>query len=159
MSRRHYEEFTDLTPEEALAYCKGSERQRVRSVIESIVRDGTVIDIGCGNGIESVHYTPDQYWGVDISEPLIKAARELHPDHSFDLVDATNLLFERKSFDFAIVKSMLEHVPNVEIAKQILREACRVAQTVPVAWHTPPFPDRERSQTIELKGHFGKTIN
>ena len=151
-----FEEFTELTEEEALAYCKGSEGQRVHKVMAGMIH-GHVLDICCGNGIDAFFHPSALYRGVDISEPLIKAARRLHPDHIFKVCDARTLPWPDKYFDFAIIKSALEHVPSKEIAVTILREACRVAKTVLVAWHTPP-KHLPASQIIRTVGHYGKAI-
>ncbi len=152
-------EFTGLTAEEARAYCAGSEAQSVRDVIAARVGSRTVIDVGCGNGIDSDRYSPTQYLGVDLSPVLIAAASGLHPDHSFAVADLRQPApWWMNGAQVTIVKSVLEHVASESEAISILENAWHHSSTVFVAWHTPPV-DAYVSEIVRVPGHFGRTVN
>ena len=50
------------------------------------LEDALVLDLGCGTGWMLDHFphlTPSQYIGVDLSPPMVAAARVKHPNHVF----------------------------------------------------------------------------
>lgn len=156
-----FEEFTELSYDEAKEYMRNERQmnQPVRAIIASNVRKigYSVLDVGCGNGIDAKRYEKSKYLGVDISQKLIDAAKELNPGYEFRVCDARNLPFESKSFDNVICKSVLEHLPMEEIAVTIINEMFRVCKKqLQIAWHTPPHANE--TEIIKLKGHFGKTV-
>lgn len=158
-----YEEFKDLTLDQARQYCGGSEQQRVRTVIaQRIGPFRSVIDLCCGPGIDAPRYNTDKYTGIDISPVLIQVAREMNPKHHFLQADATNTGIGGGQVDCVMIKSALEHVPTEAIAVAILREAMRLAKhEVFVAWHTPPRVDLTETKIIQFKDyrpHFGHDI-
>ncbi|MBE2318894.1 class I SAM-dependent methyltransferase [Solirubrobacter sp. CPCC 204708] len=63
---------------------------------------GTVLDVGCGTGATTVAAAQraERVVGVDISEPMIAAARKRAPDLEFLAADAQTHTFER--FDWVI---------------------------------------------------------
>jgi ubiquinone/menaquinone biosynthesis C-methylase UbiE len=143
--KKFYEEFTLLTVEEAKIYCKNSEKQLVRKTIVDIVTkepNKTVLEIGCGNGIDAPKYNSEYYTGIDISKSLTKVARESYPNHIFLTGNAIDYLqtfknIERK-FDFIFAKAILEHLPSEEIALKLFKLMNEIGNTVLVAWHMKP---------------------
>ncbi len=128
-------------------------RQPVRAEMAAATRGGTVLDVGCAKGAEIRQlFDPALYLGVDISPQLIDLARELNPGFRFLQADATRLPFADDSFDFAISKSVLEHVPSEEVAVAIFRELARVGRRAIVVWHTPPIYDE--TEIIVLHGYI-----
>jgi ubiquinone/menaquinone biosynthesis C-methylase UbiE len=154
--QQDFEEFTSLTPQQAKVYLKGTENQRIRSVIAEIVGEDTVLEVGCGNGIDASRYKPDQYVGIDISKALVEEAENKHPLHKFYVMDGRVISEKDNSFDFVYCKAVLEHVPSEEDALKIFKEMLRVGKIILVAWHTPP--KYEKTKIIRCRGHFGKTI-
>ncbi|OIJ99873.1 class I SAM-dependent methyltransferase [Streptomyces monashensis] len=78
---------------------------------------GTVLDIGCGNGVpvaRSLVVAGHRVTGVDISEVQIRRARELVPCADFIRVDATMLELPQGSFDAVVCLYTLIHVPVEE---------------------------------------------
>lgn len=154
-----FEEFINLTGPQARNYMNGSEHQSVRGMIAYYVikTGGSVLDVGCGRGIDAFRYNPKDYLGIDVSPILIKVARIMNPKHKFKVADAQKLNFKDKSFDNVICKSVLEHLPSEEIAKKVIKEMVRVCKKqLQIAWHT--LPHNKETQIMRPIGHFGKVI-
>lgn len=93
-----------------------------------------VLDVGCGMGYSSVflakHYEAE-VMGIDPSPELVDKAKALHSSAgkagsvSFQVGDASNLLFEDDQFDLVLCQSVLLFIHDKEKA---LREMCRVAK-------------------------------
>ncbi|UCH89006.1 MAG: class I SAM-dependent methyltransferase, partial [Thermoplasmata archaeon] len=75
-----------------------------------------VIDIACGKGTTAIHLAQNfncQVVGIDISEDLIKQAKDLAKKKnvdqlvSFRVEDALNLPFSEGEFDVAVSQAML----------------------------------------------------
>lgn len=68
----------------------------------------SALDVGCGNGRFSRIF-PKDYLGIDISEKLIKIAKERHPDRDFKAVGIESL-YAPPRFDLAFSYTTLEHI-------------------------------------------------
>ena len=88
------EEFTGLTIPQADVFTRYSLDWSIRDTIKNMT-SGFVLEAGCGNGNNTGRYPKDQYLGIDISQPLLDAAKRLHPNHEFLLFNG----FEIPSFD------------------------------------------------------------
>ena len=143
-------EFVDMDAKEAEFFMSEKKNQPVRDKMAEIVGDGTVVDFGCGKGIMVKElFRKSKYIGFDCSEELIKIAKKDNPSYIFRVFDVKNLRVDKKVFDFAIIKSVLEHTPSLKDAKVVYENALSVARTVLVAWHTPPYFDN--TKIIQLK--------
>ncbi len=70
----------------------------------------SVLEIGCGNGRDAkeiLKYT-SHYIGIDVSEELIKMARESEPDAHFEIADIENYTFP-EHVDLIIAFASLLH--------------------------------------------------
>lgn len=164
-------EYLSITDEQAPLYCAGSEAQRVRDVIASKVGTRTVLDIGCGPGIDAARYAKENYCGLDVSPALVRAAQRRNPGYRFlcgtaaELRETIERLFvvaKQADVHFrrsrcAILKSVLEHTENVAAAVALIDDALALAdECVFVAWHTPPAAEEVLRQ---VTGHFGKLVH
>jgi ubiquinone/menaquinone biosynthesis C-methylase UbiE len=87
-----------------------------------------ILDLGCGNG-RYFEYLKDKninYFGVDISENLIRIAKNKYPEANFQVADALNLPFPDNFFDKAIGVAVFHHIPSKELRFQFLKEVKRV---------------------------------
>jgi len=153
-----YPEFCDLTEAQAAEYLQDSKHWTLRFAVQEIIErmTGSVLDVGCGNGIEAKWYMPDRYCGCDISEPLLKAAKRYNPTHNFVWVPVDGLPFTNESFDIVFCISVMEHQHSLEAARKLFNEMVRVAkQVVIIGWHTPPWENDTR--IITKPAHFGTT--
>lgn len=159
MKMSEFPEFTELTEEQAKQYMVGREGQRVRKVIAKHVRNmgGSVLDIGCGRGIDAYLYNNNTYLGIDVSPSLIEVAKEQNQYAKFKVVDAQKIPFKDNTWDNVICKSFFEHLHSEEQVVQCLKEAIRVCKRqLLIAWHTPP--GYHTTQIIKLQGNFGRKI-
>lgn len=67
-------------------------------------RNGNVLDLGCGVGRTTLplHERGFDVVGVDVSEEMIAAARQVSPEIEFRVDDATNLNFDASTFDYVL---------------------------------------------------------
>jgi SAM-dependent methyltransferase len=105
---------------------------------------GRVLDVGCGTGgtTIAVARSTGSCVGVDISEPLIAAAREYAKQErvsaNFILADAQTHTFEPASFDRVISRFGVMFFDNPAAAFANLRRAARTgAELHFIAWRSP----------------------
>ena len=80
------------------------------------------LEIGCGNGRDAkkIVERTTKYLGIDISEELVKLAREKVPQADFQVVDVTNFNFP-DNLDIVYASASLIHVQKHEL-ELILRK-------------------------------------
>ena len=109
-----------------------AQRPIVRKAIADIagsLGDGErhVVDLGCGVGRWirdlTVHFT--HYDGVDISETMVKIAREKHPMHRFSIMKNLILDIEDEFVDLVMSIAVLHH-NSYENQGKLLAEVSRV---------------------------------
>jgi SAM-dependent methyltransferase len=103
-----------------------------------------VLDVGCGTGTTSALLakavgSAGRVLGVDISEPLVAAARaQKLPNATFSVGDAATFSFDKASFDLAFsrfgVMFFAEPVAAFENLRRALKPSGRLAF---VCWRTP----------------------
>ena len=107
-------------------------KDHVDKILSYLSDKGSVLDIGCGDGLIShkLHAKGHSVVGVDTNELAIKYAKE-----KCDLITArrSKILFVNKSiynmnmgitYSYVICHDVLEHLPNPEEAIQIMYEVC-----------------------------------
>jgi 2-polyprenyl-3-methyl-5-hydroxy-6-metoxy-1,4-benzoquinol methylase len=107
--------------------------------LQSIPPNGSVLDIGCGNGAilaEIQHHGSWSLFGIDSSESAVSLARSQGFD--IQLADATHdlvSLFEKHRFDLVISVEVIEHVYDprglLRQAHTLLRPHGRLLVTTP----------------------------
>jgi arsenite methyltransferase len=104
------------TTERALGFCKFKQRDML-------------LDLGCGKG-RTIKYVWDNYhinmWGLDISEKLVREARELNKDSQIFLSSGEDTPFEDKKFDGVFAECTLSLMDNLEIT---INEVNRIMKT------------------------------
>lgn len=77
-----------------------------------------VLEIGCGNGRDSVEILKhtDSYLGIDISESMIRLARETAPQGKFEVVDVESYAFP-SGIDIVFSFASLLHSDRSNIAR------------------------------------------
>ncbi len=85
--------------------------------VPNYVKNGKVIEIGCGSGygskLISHYFSPKEIYGIDIDEKMIELAKKNKPLHAtFSVGDVTNLLFKDNSIDGVFDFVILHHISN-----------------------------------------------
>ena len=126
-----------------LEFSKIADIKRVDFIFESLNQNissaGTVLDVGCGNGVISRFLGSKGYkvHGVDLSEKAIAQARSLNnlPNVTFDVVNAEQLAEQGIQYDAVICSEVLEHLNKPsDLLKNIfslLRDDGKLVVTVP----------------------------
>ena len=88
----------------------------VKQLVQSLGKNGTVLDLGCGNGSLSHELSKLGFkvHGIDLSEAGILIAREAFPQVQFLLGDVEKDLsadlFQAESFDVVVSTEVVEHL-------------------------------------------------
>lgn len=95
----------------------------------NIPENASVIEIGCGNGFLINQLKPGKGYGIDISEEMIKTAKEKYPDYHFLHMDAENIQID-ETFDFIIISDTIGYFEDVQKAftelQKISHESTRI---------------------------------
>ncbi|NDJ86445.1 MAG: class I SAM-dependent methyltransferase [Chloroflexi bacterium] len=85
--------------------------------------EGTILDVGCANGVYVKRLLDEQRdaYGID----LLRYPEWVALPHRLAIADATALPHPDNSFDTIISFETLEHIPNVETALREYRRVCR----------------------------------
>ena len=97
------------------------------SRIAEKVRNGRVLDAGCGPGYEllDLENFPSDTYGIDLAESALQIAKDWLPEANFCLADAVVMPFRSNSFDCVICTAVLEHLDE-EQGNAAVRECHRV---------------------------------
>jgi len=85
-----------------------------------------LLDIGCGLGAAAQWAGPADYFGVDLSETLIRQGTA-HPDRHLATADVWCLPFPDGAFDRVVCMGVLHHLPREDLAAT-LQEMARVLE-------------------------------
>jgi len=86
-----------------------------------------ILDIGCSTAFYRNSLTVKSYFGIDINETHIKAAKRRFPKDQFMLMNSLELRFPGNTFDAVISKGVLHHLTEKELVKS-LKESLRVCK-------------------------------
>lgn len=125
----------DASPEGS--YTKPHKAELVRQVI---LRDGdSILDVACGNGTllgELLRKAEIHAYGLDLSENMIAAAKERHPDCTFAAGPCVPLPVENESMDAVTVSCAFHHF---EDPRAFAQECMRVLKTGGTLYMAEPF--------------------
>lgn len=89
--------------------------RRLNKTYRFIIPPGsTVLEVGCGRGDLLAFMQPSVGVGIDFSEAMITAAKELHPECSFICADAHALPDLGRQFEFIILSDLVNDVWDVQ---------------------------------------------
>lgn len=85
----------------------------------------SLLDLGCGAGLLIDYLRENQildsfnYYGVDISPKMVKAAEDLHPKNTFEVRDIITNPFPDNQFDYVVMNGVLTEKQNMTQAEMI----------------------------------------
>lgn len=120
LNREGYEEGSYAEEYGTLARLGPEERSFLDAFLEELPEEGTVIDLGCGNGVpftRAVAATGRGVVGIDLAENHVAAARDTIPSGIFIRGDICRVLldddrFDDDRFDGAMMLFSLAHLPR-----------------------------------------------
>jgi ubiquinone/menaquinone biosynthesis C-methylase UbiE len=95
-----------------------------------IKKDDKVLDLGCGNGrlFEALEKYDIDYYGLDISEELVKIAKKTYPKGNFIASDLLKTPYKDNEFDVIASIATLHHIPSKKLRREALKEVYRIAK-------------------------------
>jgi phosphatidylethanolamine/phosphatidyl-N-methylethanolamine N-methyltransferase len=97
------------------------ERGRHAAIAAAERIGGRILEVGVGTGISLPDYSPrNRLWGVDISEPMLRKAKERVAEFGLTnveglwVMDAEHLSFPDASFDVVVAQYVITTVPDPE---------------------------------------------
>jgi len=99
--------------------------QNLKGLLKEIIpSQSSILDVGCGTGEILASLNPKNGFGIDISEEMIKIAREKYKNQNqlkFQESPAENFYFPEETFDYIIMSDLIEHLFNLELTIQSLK--------------------------------------
>ena len=89
-----------------------------------VIKNKNILEIGCASGIDAMDYCKyvSSYTGLDISDVAISKCNKLNLKKAkFIRTNGHKLPFQKKSFDFVVVNSLLHHLDLETAFKEIAR--------------------------------------
>jgi len=72
-----------------------AEDKIVASLVAPYIK-GRVLDVGCGTGSLVDYFSPQEYYGLDVSEKMIERVRAKYPKGIFSVGDMHNMPYPAK---------------------------------------------------------------
>lgn len=101
----------------------------LQSLQQSVPAGGTVLDVGCGNGVISRHLGKQGFnvFGIDVSEKTILQAKAMTslPNVQFKVISAEQLVADGKKYDAVICSEVLEHLKQPSLLLNVLYDCLK----------------------------------
>ncbi|MBN2142213.1 class I SAM-dependent methyltransferase [Candidatus Woesearchaeota archaeon] len=97
----------------------------LRSLLKPVVKNKKIADIGCGSGIHTrkIIALGGKVKGIDLSEAMIKTARQENPKIEFHVGSVEKTPFQNNEFDVAVSGLVAHYIKNL---KPFFKEAHRI---------------------------------
>ena len=130
-------------------------RSCMYSFIEKRLDGKKVLDIGCGDGIDTDYYHAlgANVVGVDASEELINIAKKKYPKNTFRVALAENLPYAENSFDAVYSKYAIMTSADL---KPIFKEVARVLKPGGEFVYLATHPFRQYLELKDLSSDYFK---
>ena len=154
MPSEYDDELWELVPEEP-----GPPPAHIAEFVRALGRrEGSVLDLGCGDGRLTLELRGRHIVGADVSRVALGRARRRLEEYDVELVELTPgavMPFEDGTFDLILVADTIEHVVDVET---LLKEAHRVTAPGGEIAVTTPAHGRRTGLSMLLRG-FERTFD
>ncbi len=93
------------------------ETEIIKQFIKLLPKNAKVLDVGCGNSdyYELLKKNKVDYTGIDLSEEMIKIAKQTYPKGNLILMDMKKINFQQNSFDAIFCFYSLIHIAKEEV--------------------------------------------
>lgn len=124
--------------------------------IKPHVKEGKVLDVGCGDGFLLSKILGGEKYGIDISEKRVKQASQFAKE--VKQASIYNIPYPDKFFDVVICTEVLEHIPNVEKGmyevRRVLKDEGKLLATVPYKSPLNFIVCPRCSMKVSIDGHL-----
>jgi ubiquinone/menaquinone biosynthesis C-methylase UbiE len=130
----------------------------ISGLLKDLVPGKKVLDLGCGTGIftKVIHDWGGDVIGIDISESMIKIARNEYPDIKFFTLDAEKTNFPDEEFDVVSSSLMIHYLDDLLI---LFKEVNRILKLNGFFIFSFHHPANEAIEKIELNGETKNIFN
>lgn len=107
-----------------------SDAPYIDKFLQYLGKDAKILDVGCGPGT-FIQYLLDKGFhveGIDLSEEMIRIAKQKIPNTVFKVMDMRTLSYDNNTFDGLLIAYSLIHIATDEIEK-VLKEFFRVLKS------------------------------
>lgn len=106
---------------------------------------GRVLDLGCGDGslaaVARDAGISAEWWGIDVRDDAIQAARGSHPWATFSLSSGDALDFDKDWFDVVVASVVFSSIPSSAMERRIATEIRRVLRPGgSLVWYDMRYP-------------------
>jgi len=120
-------------------------KRRMDLILKNVSLKGKLLDIGCGNGAQTIEFLRyvDYCVAIDVEEERLNVFRQKLKELKLSncevkRMDATNLEFQGETFDIITCIEVLEHIPDQEKALKemyrVLKKGGLLILSVPNKW-------------------------
>ncbi len=124
--KKQYDNFSDTFAEICYKQNKVS-RNLFYKILGKNLKNKNLLDLACGDGMDMVHYAKlgAKVFGIDMSEELIKKAKENNPkfQNNISIADFEGTQLPKRKFDIIVSKYALQTSFNVD---KVFSEAHRM---------------------------------
>lgn len=134
----------------------------VHKVLNEMVGNKTINEVGCGYGRLCQAFAPEKYHGYDINQSAVDLAKENFPQYAFDVIEE-----ELASSDIVLFYTVLLHISDDQISDFITKytkntKTVILAEILGTKWRrsgNPPVFNRELKTYTELFYNCGMQLN
>ncbi|MCH8011768.1 MAG: class I SAM-dependent methyltransferase [Candidatus Marinimicrobia bacterium] len=110
-------------------------------ISESMQHLDSILEIGCGEGHQSVYLSQlcDKLYGIDISQIAIKAAKRKCPTGIFEVADIINVDPKEQQYELVVACEILYYLKDIEKAIKLMSHLGRYCLVTYLESHESVF--------------------
>jgi SAM-dependent methyltransferase len=142
---------------------KSHDRKKVQTILrEMVVKDGeSVLDVGCGPGINADLFRGKRYLGIDINKKYIDYCRRKF-GLDFRTLDICNAKIDESGFDWVLMNSFIHHISDEEAKKVLagIKHNVKIGGQIMIIDLLPPTKANILGRIFVAldRGHFLRTL-
>ena len=130
-------------------------------ILKKYIQKGDrILDLGCGSGrFKKVVGEQANYYGIDVSEEIIKIAKQRYPQAKFLVSNPLSFSFKNSFFNKVFCLSVIHHIPSKKFRKDFIKEIKRIlkpgGEAIITVWD---LRDSKKAKFLLLKYILSKLI-